>query len=51
MKKHDGSLPDPPYDICVSHETFITKEDTLPEKNKVPLSCIPNLYFAKAPII
>ena len=34
-KKLDGSLPDPPHDICISHDVFITLTNPL---NKLPFN-------------
>ena len=45
-KKIDDSLPDPPYDICVSHETFITL--THPVK-KMPLMKQTKCHFHANP--
>lgn len=45
-KKADGSLPDPPYDICVSHETFITLTHPV---NKTPLNKQTKSHFHANP--
>ena len=54
VKKHDGSLPDPPYDICVSHETFITltnpvKKTPFQKKTKSHFHASPTCILQKHP--
>lgn len=56
VKKTNGSLPDPPFDICVSHETFITlthpvKKTPFEKKTKSHYHASPIMHCPQTPSI